>query len=54
MLSLSRLIVAVSAPVCPQIKLFDIDVFGNEDCLYLHVYVPRHDPSEQLPVMFWI
>lgn len=39
--------------LCPQIKLLDIDILGSEDCLYLHVYVPRHDPDVALPVMFW-
>ena len=29
---------------CPQIKIFNWDVFGSEDCLYLHVTVPDHDP----------
>lgn len=33
-----------------------MDMFGlgNEDCLYLHVTVPDHDPSETLPVMVWV
>ena len=46
--------VSALPPICPQIKLFDIDVLGSEDCLYLHVYVPKHDPTVDLPVMFWI
>ncbi len=45
--------VSADPDICPQIKLFNLDVFGSEDCLYLHVYVPDHDPTELLPVMFW-
>lgn len=39
--------------ICPQIDILGIDLFGSEDCLYLHVYVPEHDPTVTLPVMFW-
>ena len=38
---------------CPQFRIGNLDVLGSEDCLYLHVTVPDHDPSELLPVMFW-
>lgn len=46
---------SVSAPpaICPQFKIFNADLFGSEDCLYIHVYVPQHDPGVSLPVMFW-
>jgi len=27
---------------------------GSEDCLYLSVHTPRHDPGVRLPVLFWI
>ena len=27
---------------------------GNEDCLYLDVFIPNESFEEQLPVMFWI
>lgn len=40
--------------ICPQLKLTKGIVLGHEDCLYLHVYVPDHDPSVKLPVMQWI
>jgi len=46
--------VSALPPLCPQIKILDLDILGSEDCLYLHVYVPRHDPDVVLPVMFWI
>lgn len=28
-------------------------VASSEDCLYLNVWVPPHDPGERLPVMVW-
>jgi para-nitrobenzyl esterase len=27
---------------------------GQEDCLYLSIHAPRHDPSDRLPVLLWI
>lgn len=27
---------------------------GKEDCLYLSIHTPRHDPSDRLPVLLWI
>ncbi|XP_068244747.1 juvenile hormone esterase-like [Palaemon carinicauda] len=49
---------SVPSPICPQIDLmgFFSGVFqasGNEDCLYLDVYVPQKNASG-LPVMVWI
>jgi para-nitrobenzyl esterase len=50
-------------PVCPQLGspfggVVDVEPgspAGQEDCLYLNVYAPVHEPgSEPLPVMFWI
>ena len=43
--------------ICPQAKIGSTLVLGNEDCLYLNVYVPSNhsvDANETLPVMFWI
>ena len=41
---------------CAQPDYLDVDkTNGQEDCLYLNVYVPEVDPpSEPLPVMVWI
>jgi len=41
---------------CAQPDYLDVDkTNGQEDCLYLNVYVPEVDPpSEALPVMVWI
>ena len=32
------------------------DISGNEDCLYLNIYVPQTEkiPSDGFPVMAWI
>lgn len=40
---------------CPQLKVDGTLFLGNEDCLYLQVYVPE-EPIDKgpLPVMFWI
>jgi para-nitrobenzyl esterase len=27
---------------------------GKEDCLYLSVHAPKHEPTARLPVIFWI
>ncbi len=39
-------------------KEFGGDTDGNtimdEDCLFLNIWVPDHEPNEQLPVAFWI
>lgn len=40
--------------ICSQIKIIGDILMGHEDCMYLHVYIPDHDPAEQLPVLFWI
>ena len=47
---------AQSAEFCAQPDYLDVDkTNGQEDCLYLNVYVPEVDPpSEPLPVMVWI
>ncbi|KAK4880590.1 hypothetical protein RN001_008736 [Aquatica leii] len=44
---------------CPQMNVFigDYNVTGDEDCLYLNVYTPRiqsSDNQDLLPVMFFI
>ena len=46
--------------ICPQLGLYSnpvYDVYGQEDCLLLNIYVPENaitDPQNKLPVMFWI
>lgn len=42
------------ANVCPQFRITDFLFLGNEDCLYLDVYVPQNAGPGPLPVMFWI
>ncbi|GAB0091515.1 hypothetical protein DMENIID0001_063670 [Sergentomyia squamirostris] len=41
--------------MCPQKKLFDrvLSIAGNEDCLYLNVYVPQFPDTKPLPVMVY-
>lgn len=41
-------------PICPQLKILNGIYMGHEDCLYLHVTIPEHDPAVKLPVLFWI
>ena len=46
-------------PACrppPQLDLLTSDYKGSEDCLYLNVFTPQLDSSEEhrLPVMVWI
>ncbi|CAG7837243.1 unnamed protein product [Allacma fusca] len=42
-------------PKCPQIGLMDgaIDL-GDEDCLFLNIYVPKIESPDLMPVMLWI
>lgn len=43
--------------MCPQIKVTSLFHMGREDCLDVHVYVPRrqnHSGTSALPVMYWI
>jgi para-nitrobenzyl esterase len=46
----------VQKHVCPQFRILDFVFMGNEDCLFLDVYVPPHAPTDTRlrPVMFWI
>lgn len=45
-------------PKCPQIDTFGAigtpNYEGDEDCLYLNVYVPERSTSELLDVLVWI
>lgn len=46
------------SPICTQInpfgRIFDV-VTGQEDCLYLNVYVPgKRNIQTNLPVIYWI
>lgn len=45
-----------SKPACLQksFLLPDQPIVGDEDCLYLNVYRPKHNDSESFPVMVWI
>ena len=41
--------------ICPQLKVTDLFHMGKEDCLHLHVYVPKNNnQSTELPVFYWI
>jgi para-nitrobenzyl esterase len=41
--------------ICPQLHPTKKTLLGQEDCLYLNVYVPgKVSPGKNLPVMFWI
>ena len=46
------------SPFCVQFNVFERDfdtAFGQEDCLYLNVYVPgRKNISANYPVIYWI
>lgn len=37
---------------CPQIDSFSL-FEGNEDCLYVNVYVPERESNERLDVLVW-
>ncbi|CAG7734492.1 unnamed protein product, partial [Allacma fusca] len=41
-------------PWCPQVDLFTEEISGEEDCLFLNVFVPKkaYDQNEKLPVIF--
>ena len=41
-------------PVCCQSNPFLKMIEGDDDCLYLNIYVKSIDPSARLPVMVWI
>lgn len=41
-------------PMCLQASLITGRAIGDEDCLYLNIWVPKVRHSESLPVMFWI
>lgn len=43
-------------PICPQFRLTDSLFLGNEDCLYLDLYIPpnTNHTSANLPVFFWL
>ena len=43
--------------LCPQLKATDLFHLGEEDCLYMHIYVPEDAFKKnitELPVLFWI
>eukprot|EP00055_Hartaetosiga_balthica_P006490 m.20346 g.20346 ORF g.20346 m.20346 type:complete len:548 (-) comp5243_c0_seq1:28-1671(-) len=40
--------------MCPQFHASKQEFAGNEDCLYMNVYVPEEAAKVPLPVMFWI
>ncbi|XP_023130552.2 bile salt-activated lipase-like [Amphiprion ocellaris] len=43
------------APRCLQVDVLMISTMGNEDCLYLNIWVPHgRSVSTNLPVMVWI
>ena len=47
----------VSKFKCPQFSMFDEILIGQEDCLFLNIYVPEiafNNPQTKLPVLFWI
>jgi len=46
----------VQGHVCPQFRILDFVFMGNEDCLYLDVYLPPRAPTDTRlrPIMFWI
>lgn len=42
-------------PMCTQMDaMLTLSVQGDEDCLYLNVYVKSINPNDPLPVMVWI
>ncbi|GAB6024658.1 hypothetical protein CHUAL_014258 [Chamberlinius hualienensis] len=47
---------SADGPICPQPSLKDGAISGEEDCLYLNVYVSKinDDTKNLLPVMFYI
>lgn len=45
----------VNGPICPQLRVSELFHLGDEDCLYLDVYIPEGTPLEsKLPVLVWI
>ena len=43
--------------LCPQLKATNLFHLGQEDCLYMHIYVPEvafKKNITELPVLFWI
>ncbi len=38
--------------MCPQIS--DKEVRGEEDCLFVNIWLPREKPNRPLPVMVWL
>lgn len=40
--------------VCPQLDVNDGRFLGDEDCLFLDVYVPQKTSKTPRPVLFWI
>lgn len=41
-------------PACLQFIPLKKSLVGNEDCLYLNVWVPAQRPEQPLPVMVWL
>nr|XP_039258561.1 uncharacterized protein LOC120335133 isoform X1 [Styela clava] len=41
-------------PYCPQPGFGDSTIAGQEDCLYMNIYVPRAPSSEYYPVMVFV
>jgi len=41
-------------PRCPQLDFVGTGFQGDEDCLYVDVWVPTKSTNESLPVMQWI
>jgi para-nitrobenzyl esterase len=44
----------LDASSCPQPNLVTGAVMGEEDCLFVNLWVPPHASSERLPVLFFI
>ncbi|EGI71137.1 Fatty acyl-CoA hydrolase precursor, medium chain, partial [Acromyrmex echinatior] len=40
--------------IAVQVELVKHKVIGNEDCLYLNVYITKIESSKEHPVMVWI
>ncbi|EGD82246.1 hypothetical protein PTSG_02916 [Salpingoeca rosetta] len=39
---------------CPQFHITKNIFYGQEDCLYMNIYVPDEAEKEPVPVLFWI